>query len=68
MRAGRSSSIEFKLPENTAYWVYWIGVGGESAEGLNKMAKHLPEAATILGITDPVTAFALGIIPELFFC
>lgn len=68
VRAGRSSSIEFRLPENTAYWVYWIGVGEESAEGLNKMAKHLPKAATILGITDPVTAFALGIIPELFFC
>jgi len=68
LSAPTRSYIEFRLPENTAYWVYWIGVGEESAEGLNKMAKHLPKAATILGITDPVTAFALGIIPELFFC
>lgn len=60
------SYIEFRLPENTAWWVYWIGVGKESAEGLEKMAKHLPKAAALLGITNPVTAFALGLIPELF--
>jgi len=64
--AGSTSTLKISLPKNTSYWVYWIGVGKEAAEGLQKIASYLPEAATLLGVTDPVVAFALGFIPELF--
>ena len=64
--AGSTSSIQISLPKNTSYWVYWIGVGKEAVEGLQKMASYLPEAASVLGITDPVIAFALGFISQLF--
>lgn len=60
------SRIQVSLPQVTAYWVYWIGVGQEATEGLNAMVEELPEAATSLGIVDPVTGFALGYLSKLY--
>jgi len=60
------SRIKVSLPEGTAYWVYWIGVGQEAAEGLNAMVEELPEVATSLGIVAPVTGFALGYLSKLY--
>jgi len=64
--AGYRSYIQVTLPPNTAYWVYWIGVGQEAVNGLQEMASKIPHEAALLGITDPVTAFALGFLPQLF--
>jgi len=64
--AGARSYIKVTLPSNTSYWVYWIGVGQEAVDGLHQMASQLPQKATILGISDPVTAFALGFLSQLF--
>jgi hypothetical protein len=64
--AGERSYIEVSLPAKTSYWVYWIGVGQEAVNGLQQMVSQLPEKAAILGVTDPVTAFALGFLPQLF--
>ncbi len=64
--AGEFSIIEFGFPQNTAFWAYWIGVGEEAANGLKEMVSKLPEAASLLGISDPVVAFALGLVPQLF--
>jgi len=60
------SYIQIDIPEGTDYLAYWIGVGQEANEGLQKMTKKLPEAAVSLGIVNPVVAFAIGLIPELF--
>ncbi len=63
--AGLSSKVEVSLPEGTVYWVFWIGVGQEAAQGLNEMVKELPEAAVKLGL-DPVAGFALGFLSTLY--
>lgn len=63
--AGKKTYVKVKLPENTSYWVYWIGVGQKALEALNSLGEKLPSGALALGITDPVTAFALGLIPQL---
>ena len=64
--AGMSSRVEVSLPEGTSYWVYWIGVGKEAAEGLQGMVDLLPEVAKMLGIVDPVIGFALGYVSKLY--
>ncbi|MEO0263604.1 MAG: hypothetical protein ABIM62_07800, partial [candidate division WOR-3 bacterium] len=64
--AGDRTYIKVSLPKNTIYWVYWVGVGQEAVNGLQEMASQLPEAAQVLGIADPVTAFAMGLLPKLF--
>lgn len=64
--AGSRVSIPIYIPPGTIYWVYWIGVGQEAVEGLKKMAEQIPEAVKVLGIIDPVEAFALNILSELF--
>lgn len=65
--SGRTRSyIEISFPKKTSYWVYWLGVGEEAAQGLKEMAYELPKTATMLGITDPVAAFAVGLISKLF--
>jgi hypothetical protein len=58
--------MQISLPKGTSYWVYWIGVGQEAAQGLQGMISQLPKSAGVLGITDPVTAFAIGLVPNLF--
>jgi len=60
------SYLQISLPEGTTYWAYWMGVGQEAADGLQQMSEYLPEGAAILGIVNPVAAFALGLLPELF--
>ena len=64
--AGKRTYIKVTLPPNTAYLAYWIGVGQEAANGLAQMVSQIPEAAQMLGIVDPVAAFALGFLPSLF--
>jgi len=59
------SYVKITLPENTSSWAYWIGVGQEAADGLQKMTNALPKAAGVL-FTNPLFAFAGGLIPELF--
>ena len=41
-------------------------MGQEAANGLAQMVSQIPEAAKMLGIVDPVAAFALGFLPSLF--
>jgi hypothetical protein len=59
------SYLQIDIPKETEYWAYWIGVGQEAADGLQQMAKNLPDAAAVLGIVNPVAAYALGFIPKL---
>lgn len=58
--------ITITLPARTSYWAYWIGVGQEAAAGLEQMGKSLPEGAALLGLTNPVALFAVGLLPQLF--
>jgi len=66
LTGGTRSSIPVTLPTNIIQWAYWIGVGQEAQDGLKAMEKTLPAAAELLGITNPVAAFAVGLIPDLF--
>ncbi len=60
------SYVQISIPEGTDYLAYWIGVGQEANEGLKEMAQQLPKAAVALGIVNPVAAFAVGLVPQLF--
>ncbi|MBA7522308.1 hypothetical protein ES705_14426 [subsurface metagenome] len=60
------SYIQIDMPEGTDYLAYWIGVGQEANEGLREMTQKLPEAAVALSIINPVAAFAVGLVPQLF--
>ncbi|MEO0151692.1 MAG: emp24/gp25L/p24 family protein [candidate division WOR-3 bacterium] len=62
--AQSTSTIKVILPEGTLHWAYWIGVGQEAIEGLKRMGQELSQVGAIVG--DPVTAFALGMVPSLF--
>lgn len=66
LTGGMVSRIQVSLPQGTAYWVYWIGVGQEAAEGLQGMVDLLPEVAKMLGIVNPVIGYALGYLPKLY--
>jgi len=59
-------TVPFKLPENTAHWVYWLGVGQESVKELETLTKSLAKGgAAVTSGVNPVVAFGLGLIPEL---
>ncbi|MEJ8802620.1 hypothetical protein [Pontibacter sp. H249] len=59
-------AVPFKLPANTAHWVYWVGVGQESVEQLKNMTSMASKgAATLAAPLSPVAAFGLGLIPSL---
>ena len=60
------SYLQVDIPEGTNYLAYWIGVGQEANEGLQSMTEALPEAAALMGIVNPVAAFALNLVPKLF--
>jgi hypothetical protein len=66
MTGNTRTYITITLPTGTAYWAYWIGVGQEAAAGLEQMGKSLPEGAALLGLTNPVALFAVGLLPQLF--
>ncbi|MCD6595359.1 hypothetical protein J7L68_06770 [bacterium] len=58
-------SVDFTLPKGTVSWSYWIGSGDEAKKQLDEMGKALPKAATVLGIVNPVAAFAIEVLPNL---
>lgn len=57
--------VDFSLPPNTAYWVYWIGVGQESADQMKKLTETVSSSLSLLGITNPLVAFGFRLIPSL---
>lgn len=66
MTGNTQTYLTVQLPARTSYWAYWIGVGQESAAGLEQMGQSLPEGAALLGLTNPVALFAVGLLPSLF--
>lgn len=58
--------IKISLPEETSYWVYWIGVGQEAVKKLEEMGRSLSKVLGIMMKVEPVEAFAIGLIPELY--
>lgn len=66
MTGNTRTYITITLPTGTSYWAYWIGVGQEAAAGLEQVGKSLPESAALLGLTNPVALFAVGLLPQLF--
>ncbi|MEO0197331.1 MAG: emp24/gp25L/p24 family protein [candidate division WOR-3 bacterium] len=71
VKAQSTSTIQVNLPERTSHWAYWIGVGQEAIEGLERMSEEVSKllaGKAILGAASisPVAAFALGMVPSLF--
>ncbi|MBK0403608.1 hypothetical protein I5M27_11465 [Adhaeribacter sp. BT258] len=59
-------TVPFKLPANTAHWVYWLGVGQESVKEMEALTKTLAKGgAAIASGMNPVVAFGMGLLPEL---
>jgi len=56
--------VRVDLPENTLYWVYWIGVGQESVDQMKNFADKFSKGAIGL-VTNPLCALGLGLIPSL---
>ncbi|MDX5347388.1 MAG: hypothetical protein LPJ89_10295 [Hymenobacteraceae bacterium] len=58
--------VPFKLPANTLYWVYWLGVGQESVQELANLTDKLAKgSAAVVAPYSPVVAFGLGMLPSL---
>lgn len=57
------TTIRVNLPENTTYWVYWIGVGQESIQGMKDFADQLSKGSRF--IPNPIFAFGFGLINQL---
>lgn len=56
--------VRVNLPEETTYWVYWIGVGQESMKQMENFISQLSKGAAGL-VVDPLYAFGIGLIGEL---
>lgn len=57
------SFIDLKIPKDTQYWVYWLGVDQESVQEMQQLAENIDELSSL--IPNPIAAFGLGIITEL---
>jgi hypothetical protein len=55
--------INLKIPQGTAYWVYWVGIEPESSEAINDLAISLQILKS--KVLNPVAAYGLGIINSL---
>ena len=58
------TTVRINLPENTTYWVYWLGVGQESMDEMKSFANQLSKVAQGLA-ANPIYAFGLGMIGKL---
>lgn len=56
---------EFQLPQETEWWVFWIGVGQESTQQLNRFGESLPNLAKLAGSTNPLVYLGLGLVSEI---
>lgn len=56
--------VTINLPENTTYWVYWIGVGQEARERMQSFASTLSSSAKFLS-ANPLVLFGMSMIKEL---
>lgn len=55
------TSVKINLPENTSYWVYWIGVGQESSKKMEALSSELSGSK----VSNPIAAYGLRSIPSL---
>lgn len=58
------TTLRVNLPENTTYWVYWIGVDQESMNAMKSFAEDLSKGAAGLA-GNPIYAFGFGLISKL---
>ena len=63
-QAGRST-VSFKLPEQTAYWVYHLSISEETNVQLDKLGKELSKVAATALAADPLVAFGIGVLGSL---
>jgi hypothetical protein len=58
------TTVRVNLPENTTYWVYWIGVEQESMNAMKSFAEQLSKGAAGLA-GNPIYALGFGLIGKL---
>lgn len=58
------SVVKIPLPKGTVKWVYWIGVGQESAEQFKQFAETAAKGVSKF-VKNPLYAYAIGMIPKL---
>ena len=56
--------VPIQLPPNTNYWVYWIGLGEQSSNELQRLTQSLVSVSRAFN-PDPLTYFGLKLISEL---
>ncbi len=63
---GKSSKVvvPVQLPPNTSYWVYWIGLGEQSANELKSMTANLAKISQVI-YPDPLVYYGLKLITAL---
>jgi hypothetical protein len=64
MYNSNTTIVKVPLPENTTYWVYWIGVGQESMDKMKEFSAKLSKGAAGLA-ANPIYALGLGLISAL---
>jgi hypothetical protein len=57
-------TIPVLLPANTSYWVYWIGLGEQSSNDLQKVTASLAKVSQV-AYPDPLIYFGLKLISSL---
>lgn len=65
VRAGSVNYVGVYIPPTANYWAYWVGVGQEAWERYRKLGMELSKNITNSGIIDPLSAFAINLIPHL---
>ncbi len=55
--------VDIKIPEDTQYWIYWLGVDQESVQEMKQLAESISELSSFA--PNPIAAFGLGLITEL---
>lgn len=55
--------VDLKIPKDTQYWIYWLGVDQESVQEMKKLAESVSELSSF--VPNPIAAFGLGLITEL---
>ena len=59
-----TTAVKLNLPANTAYWVYWIGVGQASREKMKSYISTVSETGKYF-TSNPLILFGLKLIPSL---
>lgn len=55
--------VDLKIPKDTQYWIYWLGVGQESVQEMKKLAESVSELSSL--VPNPIAALGLELITEL---